>query len=298
MTGSRLGRQASEPTGARKSATIKLFLAFGDPKRLRTAELSNWNGKAIAAPRTDLDALLARDEIRQPGVYILTGADSESGKGAAYIGEAEELRKRLRQHREEEFWNHAVTFFSTNENLTKSHIKFLEGRLIEEARNAGRVVVMNSQCGGAKLPESDRAEMEVFMEKIRLLLPSLGSDVISPVLSPTDEGPKDHESLVCAIRGLRARGRRSPGGFVVFKGSHAVLKDRPSAAKWPWTSDLRKRLVNDGTLIQERDRLTFSHDAEFASPSAAAAVIHGGHANGLTAWKNERGKTLKELDGK
>jgi hypothetical protein len=32
------------------SATIKLFLPRGDAKSLRTAEISNWTGKAIAAP--------------------------------------------------------------------------------------------------------------------------------------------------------------------------------------------------------------------------------------------------------
>ena len=31
------------------SATIKLFLVHGDAKRLRTAELSNWTGKAVAS---------------------------------------------------------------------------------------------------------------------------------------------------------------------------------------------------------------------------------------------------------
>ena len=68
------------------SATIKLFLPFGDPKRLRTAEISNWNGKAIAAPRTELDLLLAREELRQSGVYFLTGTDPESGSPSSYIG--------------------------------------------------------------------------------------------------------------------------------------------------------------------------------------------------------------------
>jgi hypothetical protein len=37
-------------------------------------------------------------------------------------------------------------------------------------------------------------------------------------------------------------------------------------------------------------------DVEFSNPSAAAAVIHGGNANGLTAWKNKKGKTLKQLE--
>jgi len=40
----------------------------------------------------------------------------------------------------------------------------------------------------------------------------------------------------------------------------------------------------------------FAKDTEFSSPSAAAAVIHGGSANGLIAWKNEEGKSLKQLD--
>jgi hypothetical protein len=59
------------------SATIKLFLPHGDPKRLRTAEISNWSGKAVAAPRTDFDALLEREEMGQSGVYVLTGSEGQ-----------------------------------------------------------------------------------------------------------------------------------------------------------------------------------------------------------------------------
>jgi len=44
------------------TATIRLFLVHGDPKRLRTAELSNWTGKAVSAPPTKFDGVLARDE--------------------------------------------------------------------------------------------------------------------------------------------------------------------------------------------------------------------------------------------
>ena len=32
------------------SATIKVYLPHGDPKRLRTGEISNWSGKAVATP--------------------------------------------------------------------------------------------------------------------------------------------------------------------------------------------------------------------------------------------------------
>ena len=73
------------------TASLKIFLAFGDPKRLRTAELSNWTGKAVAGPRNEFDKLLKREEALGTGVYFLTGIDPESNKKAIYIGEAEAI---------------------------------------------------------------------------------------------------------------------------------------------------------------------------------------------------------------
>jgi hypothetical protein len=73
------------------TATIKLFLPRGDAKSLRTAEISNWTGKAIAAPRTELDELLQREELDKAGVYILSGSDPLSGSPRAYIGEGRRL---------------------------------------------------------------------------------------------------------------------------------------------------------------------------------------------------------------
>ena len=94
------------------SATIKLFLPRGDAKSLRTAEISNWTGKAIAAPRTELDELLQREELDKAGVYILSGSDPMSGSPRAYIGEAEVIRERLKQHKTKEFWVSAIVFVS------------------------------------------------------------------------------------------------------------------------------------------------------------------------------------------
>jgi len=276
-----------------------MFLPFGDPKRLRTAEISNWNGKAIAAPRTELDQLLAREEIGQPGVYLLTGTEPSTGKATVYIGEAEVIRDRLKQHREKEFWVQAIVLVSKDENLTKSHIRYLEGRLISDASAAGRVDVMNSQASGAKLPESDREDMEVFLSKIHQLLPVLGSDVLTPILETTVPAGNLEAALVCEIKGLVAKGRRTPNGFVVFEGSQAVLENRPSAAgQHPFVVSLREKLAAEGVLVKEKDHFRFAKNAEFSSPSAAAAVIHGGGANGLTAWKTPSGKTLKELEAK
>lgn len=277
------------------SATIKIFLVHGDPKRLRTAELSNWTGKAVAGPRSEFDSVLAREESHKSGIYFLTGTDPETGKSAVYVGEAESIRDRVKSHLDKDFWNQIVFFTSKDENLTKAHIRYLEGRLIEQTKQAARAEVKNNQSSGARLPESDREDMEIFLEKIHQLLPVLGVEVLVPTAAKA-EAAAELELLSCEIKGLKATGHLTPNGIVVLGGSQAVLKERPSSQKYPWALNMRQKLRDEGVLAIKADHLLFAQDVEFSSPSAAAAVIHGGSANGLTAWKNKDGKTLKELE--
>jgi hypothetical protein len=277
------------------TATIKIFLVHGDPKRLRTAEISNWTGKAVAGPRSEFEGVLAREESDKSGVYFLTGMDPESGRSALYIGEAESIKDRVKSHLEKDFWNHIVYFVSKDENLTKAHIRYLEGKLIERARSVGRAMVTNGQTSGARLPESDREDMEVFLEKINQLLPVLGVELLVPS-SSLSPGTAERETFVCEIKGLKARGHLIPNGFLILKGSEAVLQDRPSSEKYPLPRNMRQKLKDDGILVQRDNHLIFTEDAEFSSPSAAASIVHGGHANGLIAWKNGKGKTLKEIE--
>ena len=105
------------------TATIRLFLVHGDPKRLRVAELSNWTGKAVSAPRTEFEGVLTREECEKSGIYLLTGTDPESGKPAIYVGEAECVRDRVKSHNDKDFWNQITFFVSKDENLTKAHIR-------------------------------------------------------------------------------------------------------------------------------------------------------------------------------
>jgi len=212
-----------------------------------------------------------------------------------YIGEAESIKDRIKAHLKKDFWNQIIYFISKDENLTKSHIRYLEGKLIEKAHSAGRAVVINEQSSGARLPESDREDMEVFLEKINQLLPVLGVEVLVPIAGNA-ETDTVKETLYCEIKGLKAVGYLSSSGFLVKKGSQAVLKERASAKKYPWPLNMRQRFKDEGVLSVEKDHLLFNRDVEFSSPSAAAAVVYGGHANGLIAWKNKTGKTLKEIE--
>jgi hypothetical protein len=277
------------------SATIKIFLVHGDPKRLRTAEISNWTGKAVAGPRSEFEGVISRDEAEGSGIYFLTGSDPESGKPSIYVGEAECIRDRLKSHLQKDFWNQAAFFVSKDENLTKAHIRHLEGKLIEQAREVSRALVVNNQSSGARLPESDRADLETFLEKVNQLLPVLGIELLVPTVAKP-EADLEVELLSCEIKGVKARGHLSPNGFVILSGSQAVLNERPSTHKYPWALNMRLKLKEEGCLAIATDSLVFTRDVEFTSPSAAAAVVHGGHANGLTAWKDSHGRTLKQIE--
>lgn len=283
------------PDASVASATIKIFLVHGDPKRLRTAELSNWTGKAVAGPRSEFEGVISREEAEGSGIYFLSGSDPDSGKPAIYIGEAECIRDRLKAHLQKDFWNHVVFFVSKDENLTKSHIRYLEGKLIDQARDAGRAHLVNNQSSGARLPESDRADLETYLEKVNQLLPVLGIELLVPTTVKPEAG-REVEILTCEIKRAKATGHLSPNGFLVLAGSQAVLAERPSTQKYPWALNMRQKLKAEGALVVESEFLSFARDVEFSSPSAAAAVIHGGHANGLTAWKDSQGQTLKQLE--
>ena len=69
--------------------SIELFLVNGTADSLITAELSNWNGKALKIPRIEV-ASCSRDDITQACVYFLF-CKEDDGSESVYIGEAERL---------------------------------------------------------------------------------------------------------------------------------------------------------------------------------------------------------------
>ena len=271
--------------------SIKIFLVKGSASSLRTAEISNWSGKAIACSRKELDELAKREEASRPGVYFLIGNDINTGEPSAYVGEAEEVAKCLKQHLPKEFWNQVIAFVSKDENLTKAHVRYLEGKLIELGLKAGKGVIQNNQSSGARLPEADQAEMDIFLDRILKLLPVMGTSLFSV---PSEIAQALEERLICKTKGLVAYGNRTENGFLVYKNSQTVLEDRKSSVR---SRARRDSLKEKGILKQEGDHLIFVNDHEFTSPSLAGTVICGGATNGLTKWKNKEGKTLKEIEG-
>lgn len=286
------------PTTKHLPTSIRIFLASGTPDGIRIVEKSNWTGKAVVAGRSQMKDALQRPELTGPGVYILTGP----GEGIArriYIGESDTLATRLKQHGAKEFWTQFIAFTSTNEGLNKASVRYLETQLVNLAREANRWEIENDVVMEQPvLSEPDRADAEWFLAEMLQIYPILGVDAFSSGKKEAthDESVSSSDSaerLTLSMRGVRAYGRESGDEFIVLEGSGAHKGVVPSATAY--LRDLRAELIERGVLEKSGDRYRFTQDYPFSSPSQAAGVIVGGSTNGRTAWKDERGRTLREL---
>lgn len=274
--------------------TIKIFLIDGEPNGRMSCELSNWSGKAYKIPRIKIKDCSDREDLKSTGVYLLFGKD-DTGRDQVYIGEAESILKRLNQQlTQKDFWNEAIVFISKDENLNKAHIKYLENRLHDIAKSANRYTLDNSIIPTqSSISESDRAEMEEFIEYIKMLVNTLGHKVFD---EKREFKPKQKQELffIKSARGADGQGEPTSDGFVVFKNSKAAATIVNSMT--PNFINYRQKLINEGVLVYREEYLEFSDDYIFSSPSTAAVMVMGRNANGLTEWKNKDGKTLKEFE--
>ncbi len=282
----------------RYGKTIKLFLMDADPNGRMVCELSNWTGKAYRIPRGKVKDCSDRDDLKGTAVYLLFGKpESSTSKPKVYIGEAESAYSRLVQHvSEKEFWNESVVFISKDENLNKAHIKYLESRLHEISTKVDRYDVQNGNTPTkSSISESDQAEMEEFIEYVKILINTMGFKVFEPLVKSNNSVAVEQESLyVKGPRGASAKGKRNSDGFVVFKGSEIASDTVPSFSKG--FNALRDELLKNEVIIEQDGHLIFQSDYLFSSPSAAAAVILGRSANGLVEWKDGKGKELKSIE--
>ncbi len=273
--------------------TIKIFLIDGEPNGRMTCELSNWTGKAYKIARTKVKDCKDREELFKAGIYLLLGKD-DNGKDKIYIGEAEQVLTRLNQHlSSKDFWNEVIVFISKDENLNKAHIKYLEHRLYEIALSEKRYVVENQTTPTKSvIAESDQADMELFLDNVKLLVSTLGHKVFEKKREDTKK-LKDLFKIQGA-RGANATGMPNVDGFLVFKGSCATIGTVPSISK-SFVS-LREKLMDQGILVLQENKYLFVEDYVFTSPSLAAATIMGRNANGLQEWKLNNGTCLKDFE--
>lgn len=276
---------------------LTVFMLDGTATGPKTVEIGNWSGRALYSPRASLKGLLHRGEFSAQGVYILQSeSEDEKFDSSIYIGEAEELSVRLKTHIADRDFESVVCFSSRDEGLTKAHIKYLEARLIQLAKDANTSYVENGNSPkGAKLSEADASDMDYFIEQIKLILPVVGVRslvVAAPHSVSTHQSSSEQTEYLIKSMQFKARMVEVDEGFLVRAGSEAALSTSKSIALG-WVN-LRKKLMDAGVMKQEGDRLVFAEDAVFSSPSAASSVILGRQAPGPVSWVLPDGRTYKD----
>lgn len=271
--------------------TIKIFLIDGDPNGRMSCEISNWTGKAYKIPRIKIKDCVDRNDLNTTGVYLLFGKNEEN-EDLVYIGEAENVLVRLNQHlSSKDFWKEAIVFISKDENLNKAHIKYLENRLHNIGSSTKRYTIENNCTPTlSSISESDRAEMEEFLENIKMLVNTLGHKVfeekreISPSITPKEL------FYIKTSRGCDAFGEQTSEGFVVLKDSK--IADSVTVSMSSSIKKFRENLILKNKIVD----CEFKEDFIFSSPSFAATLVMGRSANGLTEWKTVDGRILKSLE--
>jgi hypothetical protein len=208
-----------------------------------------------------------------------------------YVGESEDVKTRLNSHYSNlDFWQQAIVFTTRGTPLNKAQVKYLEARILELAKNAGRARLQNNtEPRRPRLTEADKAEMEGYLDELLSLCPILGVPFFD-----LDEASNGKVYYLKA-GGCSAQGLDANTGFAVLKGSLACAEVAKSMEQYvPHYFRQRQDIIGDGILQKITGGYSFTKDYHFGSPSAAAAVCMGRSANGLIEWKDEFGTTLKD----
>jgi hypothetical protein len=200
-----------------------------------------------------------------------------------------------------DYWTEAVVFTTSNNSFGPTEISYLENRFCNLATEAKRYIVKNGiDPTSGNITEEKESELEEFIDYSKIVMGTLGHKIFeplnkdSPVIEELSKFNESKESFLHMKRKSRkskkiieANCKQTNEGFVVLKGSQIEAIDSDSIP--PGIKESRQKAsIDDNGILQE--------DILFRSPSYAAAFVIGGHVNGLTAWENADGKTLKEIE--
>lgn len=282
---------------------LTVYMIDGTAYGPRLSEIGNWVGKAIYSPRASINKIMSRSEFENPGIYCLKGDPSDDAfDEKIYIGEAENIKTRLKQHLSDpnKDFKELIFFVSKDELLTKTQIKYLESRLVQLAIEAKTAQIDNGNSPSLPtLHEADISDMEYFLEQMKLILPVMGFNfLISSTVKQLPENELEnnnliHETYLIKTKTFKAAMKETDQGYIITKGSEA--KKELSNSCTETYRNMRRKLVETEIMIEDNGKLVFAEDTIFNSPSAASNMILGRNSNGFSEWVNEKGLTFKEV---
>lgn len=281
------------------SKKITVFLPDGLPKGTREIKIDQWSGKGICIPRNKLNSFIKNAEyadlLENACVYFLIGEQENVVLNKVYVGEADGLKKRIKQQESKhDWWKDVVVFISQDGTLTKTGVKYLESVCIERLRKIGKCTLANTnQPRLPNIPREDKEGLELFFDNIGFIMPLMGFDIFVQKDELISQDIVD--ALICTGKGVCAYGiLLNDGKLKVLKDSEAVSNDAKSF-KSHFYKGLKDELLKMGKLIVKGNKLIFVDDYIFDSPSAAAAIVLARPASGPKEWKKQDGKRLEDI---
>ena len=292
----------------KRSKNINMFLMDGEVTGKIKCTLSNWTGVIYKIPRIQLGDLKSRDEMKQSGIYFLFGRDEDKQKDVTYIGQAttrkngEGVLLRIQEHTRDthaDYFNDVIILTTQNNSFGPTEISYLENKFTQLAKEAGRYIVKNgNDPNPGNVTEEKESELDEIVENTLMIIGTLGYRVFVPMTKKVSQDLTDNHSTYLYLKRktkksnkvIEATCERTTEGFVVLEGSQVEIMDSPNlpaSLKEMRQNLIASRVIQDGVLKEKQ---------LFSSPSYAAAFLLGMQTNGRTDWKNQDGRTLKELE--
>ncbi|ATP35737.1 GIY-YIG nuclease family protein [Ligilactobacillus salivarius] len=281
--------------------SITVYLMDGDANQRYQVTLDNWNIVAFKIPyeMVSQSSNLNDLSLHTAGIYFLFGY--QGSKNFVYVGEAEDVYRRLTQHTPEKdkfIWDTAVVFIATGYGvLDKAKIKYLENRLYSIIKSENSYILWNkNKPTKSKISKPSEDSMESAIDKIKLVIPVLGYTPFNKrkyrsrkLVEKTVSSPEVDDKKIFYINqnGVEAKCiLDSNGKFVLLSGSQISLNIGTSFKK-----KLRKKrteMTKKGDIVNN----IIQRDTYFDSATAIASFVVGYSINGKTNLKTEDGQTL------
>lgn len=269
-----------------KPRLLQTFLVDGTIEGIRIIDCET-TINAVVVPRIKLGDIKHLEEASRPAIYFLINADGDE----AYIGEAENFYKRVKNHdQNKDWWDVAIAIVSATNELSKGDVKYLESLAVERAQN-GSIKVQNLVSPVRNtISKFSVHKLANILDDAELILKSLNYDILS-----TPDSQKDDDVWHLSHKGVSARGEYRGSQFVLLAGStiHTEATER-WVRDFPRIHALRQEILADKANVIG-DTATIKENLAFKSVSMAAGIVTGGHVNGWKAWKNSQGKTMDEV---
>ena len=154
-----------------KAKTIQLLLYDGTLNGVINIADSAWNpGEMYVSPRNAVNELVSLDKY---GVYLLLSKDR------VYVGQAQDLERRIKQHLTgKDWWERVVLLTTNNDSFTRSDIDYLESYLINKADKTQSLDSDNKNKGNdPKVDKFRKVNLDQYLDEALFLMELIGISV-------------------------------------------------------------------------------------------------------------------------